>query len=41
MASSNRQRKDAALFTYIGFMGTGLCFITLWVLLCLESCGMI
>jgi len=33
------QKKDAALYTYIGFIGIGLSFITMWVVLILETCG--
>jgi len=38
MNKRDRQYKDAASFTLFGFMGVGLCFITMWVLLCLSSC---
>jgi hypothetical protein len=34
-----QQQKDSALFTYIGIVGGGFCFITMWVIAVLESCG--
>ena len=36
-----QQYEDSVKFAYFGFIGSGLCFISIWVILCLESCGVI